>query len=43
MDDVVEKGYVKKMWVLFMEEVLKGKKKEKFKVLSGLMSVNINF
>jgi membrane carboxypeptidase/penicillin-binding protein len=42
MDDVAEKGYAKKMWALFMEEALKGKKKEKFKAPNGLMSVNIN-
>ncbi|WP_421535820.1 transglycosylase domain-containing protein [Priestia sp. D3YE.R1] len=42
MDDVAEKGYAKKMWALFMEDALKGKKKEKFKAPNGLMSVNIN-
>jgi 1A family penicillin-binding protein len=42
MDDVAEKGYAKKMWALFMEDALKGKKKEKFTAPNGLMSVNIN-
>ncbi|TYR80211.1 penicillin-binding protein [Priestia megaterium] len=42
IDRVEEKGYAKKMWAMFMEDALDGKKKQAFKPPKGLVRVNIN-
>lgn len=42
IERVEEKAYAKKMWALFMEDALEGKKKQAFKAPKGLVSVNIN-